>query len=334
MPFKLYRRDKSGPWHYDLSVDARRERRSTRTTDKRLASDIASQREHDLRRAAVHGPASVLTFGAAVKHYLDAGKPDRFLLRLLDRWERTRVASITAGEVKAAGRALYPTAGPATVNRQVITPACAVINHAAELGLCAPIKVKRLPVPKVKRRAVDRAWLDAFMGGASPDLAALALFGFTTGTRIGKAVALRWSDVSLEDRTATIGKDKNGDPHVARLVPELVDMLATLERDREKVFDYATRHSVYGPWDTACARAGIDYVSPHQAGRHSFATAMLGAGVDLATIARRGNWKSSRLLLDTYAHETDDDAALERAFGTSVAHDTTNDLKENGNARP
>ena len=102
------------------------------------------------------------------------------------------------------------------------------------------------------------------------------------------------------------------------LVPEMVADLANLKPRGGKVFGYTSRHSVYGPWKTTCERAGIPYVPPHQAGRHSFATeAVTRQGVDAKTAMDMGGWKSSRLFNETYVHgEGHHDVAM-AVFGRS-----------------
>lgn len=308
-------------WWYDITVASTRERRSTRTADRALAEDIKARREWELRRASVHGPETVLTFGRAVDLYTKQARDTRFLLPLYDRWRDALIKDITAGTIRQAAVDLYPDASAATRNRQAITPAQAVINFAADLDLCRHIRVKRFTEAKAQRRAVDHAWLAAFMAAASPRLAALALFMFTTGARIGESCTLTWSAVDLSAGKAGFPETKNGEAHDVYLTPAMVAALANLERTPGKgggkVFGFATRHSVYRPWKAACAAAKIAYVAPHQAGRHSFATEMIvRAGVDVATTAKLGNWKSHRLLSETYVHPEGEQDTINAVFGT------------------
>ena len=74
-----------------------------------------------------------------------------------------RLASIKAGEIIDLAKRLKPDCKASTRNRHVIVPARAVINFAAERGLCPHIKVKLFKEAKVHKVAVDRAWIDAFM---------------------------------------------------------------------------------------------------------------------------------------------------------------------------
>lgn len=314
MSIRLFRR--GDVWYMRGSVAGRRLYESTRTADRAQAEAVAEATERALWERRLHGPAAALTVAEAVETYLEAGGEHRFLLPILDAWHDRRVAEIKPGMVRDLARRLYPDAKPATLNRQVIAPLVAVINCAAERGLAQPLKVKRFKIEETLRRAVDRAWIDAFRTAARPYCRALALFMFTSGARVGEAVAMTPRDLDFEARTALARDTKAGNDHRYRLTTEVVVELANLPPRGGRVFGYASRQSVYGPWRTACRRAGIEHVPPHQAGRHSFATEMIvEAGVDVATVGRLGNWASRRLLLDTYVHPKGDAEIVEAHFG-------------------
>ena len=275
-------------------------RTSARTTDRQAAQDAATAIERDYWKRRASGKQEVVLFEEAVVSYKRAGGDPRFTDPLTLHFAGTPVRDILMGHVQDAARALYPTAKPATQNRQGITPASAILNHAAQRGWCNTIRIKRFPEDKVTRIAADREWLDRFMAEAEPWLAALALFMFTTGARISEALSLRWEDV--EGRNAHIRKTKSGAVRDCILSREMALRLQLLVSDRPRVFRYASKRWVYLKWQAACERAGIDYIRPHQAGRHAFATEMIvRKGVDVMTTAKLGGWASSRML-DRYAH--------------------------------
>jgi integrase len=314
---RIYRRGDSTNWWFETTVAGRRIRKSTGTADRQAAQEIANEAERAALRSRIFGPESVATFAQAVNLYLDAGGEKRFLMKLLNHFGDALLSGIQPGHVRAAARQIYPSTGPATWNRQVITPVRAVINAAADHGLCPPLRVRAFPAPKPVRTAVTREWIEAFADACrSPYLAALARFMFQSGARISDAVSLRANDIDLMARTAHVTRTKNGEPHSYRITREMVLILANLPPKRGRVFGYASRHSVYGPWRTTCARAGITYVPPHQAGRHSFATEMIVRhGQDAKTAALLGNWKSTRLLMDTYVHPDGTCDVIEEVFG-------------------
>lgn len=311
---RLYQR--GAVWWIDGTVSGKRIRESTRETDRKEAEAHASRREVQERKRAEFGDEAVLTFGAATGIYLDAGKSDRYLAPIFKKWEHRLVREIKPGHVHDLARELYPNAGPATRNRQVISPVQAIINHSAKRGLCSLIRVERFFVPTPVRRVADQDWLTRFMAHAKPHLAALAQFMAMTGARISEATALDWKDVDLTEGKALLRVTKNGDPRTAELPAPLVVTLANLSGKREgKVFGYAGRHSVQTPWATAERRAGLPHIPPHDAGRRLFATTMIRAGVDPVTVAKAGGWKSVRMVVDVYAQPADTREAVARVFG-------------------
>lgn len=305
---------RSGWYEAKGTVKGQRIRRRYEARSRAEANAIAKRLEQD---AWDRDPdASPVSFEMCALAYMEAGKPNNFLAPLIVRFRGRDVNTIKPGEIQDAARAIYPTAKPDTQNRQGITPAQAIINHAADRGLCPPIRVKKFSVQKPKRRAVDRAWLDAFMANAEPHIAALALFMFTTAARLSEALRVTWDEADLQAGTAHIAKTKMGPARDAILTTEMVAVLASLEDDTETLFRHPVKcGEVYRQWRAACDRAGIDYVPPHQAGRHSFATEMVTRnGVDAVTAADIGGY-SVRVLQETYAHPEGQREALEGVMG-------------------
>jgi integrase len=301
MPLKLYRRGKI--WHYRGTVAGRRLRGSTGTASKETAQRLASAKEQVHWKGHIDGPSSVLTFAQAAMMYRQAQKSDRFLRPIEDHWKDTPVKSITAGAIRASAIVLYPTAGPATRNRQAIVPTQAVINHAAEHELCSHIRVKRFPVIRKEKPPATWGWIQAFMAHANkPNLAALACFMFLTGARISQALAVRWDDVDFKNRKVRIGSAKGGDERLARMPDELIAALARITDRDGHLFGFKRGENCKTQWAGTIRRAGIKRLTYHSC-RHGFATGLLDKGVNPKTVAERGGWKDTRHVFQTYAHD-------------------------------
>lgn len=325
MPLKLYRRRGGKVWHYRGTISGRRVRGSTETEDKARAQRIASQRETKEWRRHLDGPGSTLTFADAAIAYREAGKPTRFLTSIEDHWKDTLVIDITEQAVRRAAMKLYPSATSGTRNRHVIVPTQAVINFAAEQGMCARLRVKRFKIDAKIKDPATLEWVEAFARHASPHLGALCIFMFATGARIGEAVALTWDDIDLSKRVAKIHQTKIGAERVAHLPPRLVSALSNIPSNRNpehRVFKYMQRDSVRPVWNNAIARAKIRKLSPHSC-RHGFATAMLHAGIDVKTVAQLGGWKDVATLVKTYAHAMTDHTVTDAIFGTNLTQAET-----------
>lgn len=324
MPLKIYRR---GPiWHYRGTIAGRRLRGSTGTADKEVAARIAAARESKEWRVSIDGPSAVLTFAQAAMLYRAAGKPTRFLERIEDHWRDTLVKDISAGAIRQAALDLYPKASDATRNRQAIVPTQAIINHAAEMELCPPIRVRRFRIEAKVRKPASLEWVQGFTAQASPHLAALAWFMFQTGARVSEALAVRWPDVDLVARTVRIGQGKTKSERVAHLPAEAFAALANQPRERERVFLYATRMAAWKAWRTAIGRAGIE-VLPFHCCRHGFATTLLHKGVDVVTVAKLGGWRTPRHVLETYGHAVEDRTLTDKLSGTPLTQATPTKAK-------
>lgn len=324
MPLSLYPR--GDIWHYRGTVAGRRLRGSTGTADRKLAERIKAQKEADAWRSHLDGPGATLTMAQAAIAYRETGRSTRFLAKIEDHWKNTPVRGITGEAIRQTCRKLYPDAKPATWNRQIIAPTMAIINHAADLGWCSHIKVKRFSIDAKKKRPATVEWVNAFASQATqdalPHLAALCLFMFGTGARIGEAAALTWGDVDLTAGRVTIRHTKTAFTRTSHLQARVVAALANIPSNRnpdDLVFKYAGGQSVKQVWANVIIRAGIDALTPHCC-RHGFATTMLRAGYDVKTVAKLGGWKDATTVLRTYAHALEDDTVTDAVFGTNLTH--------------
>lgn len=320
MPLEL--KSRRGIWYVCGTVASQRYRRSTGTGDKALAEQVRAETEARLVRASIYGAEAVATFAEAAALYQRDRGSERRLVPLIKEFGARRLVTIRPGEIRSLAVRLYPAAKAATQNRQVLTPARAVINYAADMGLGPPIRLKPFKAAAVVRHAVDRAWLDAFRAAASHRLGTLALLMFTTGARLGEALELEWRHVDLVGKVAMIPEQKNGDPRLLYLTDEVVAGLRLLPMAQAQVFAWApsTRKWIGQLWAAACTRAGIAYRTRHEAGRHSFATEMIvRQRRDVATTAKLGGWRSPRVLLDRYAHAEALGAVADEVFGTPLA---------------
>jgi integrase len=254
--------------------------------------------------------------------YRQAQKSDRFLRKIEDFWKDTPVKDMTPGAIRAAAISLYPTAGPATRNRQAIVPTQAIINHAAGHEFCQHIRVTRFEVKRKAKEPATWEWVQAFMAHAKkPNLAALVCFMYLTGARISQALAVQWSDVDFRSRKLLIrATDKGDDDRRAHMPSELIAALANIPGERTgQVFGFKSRGNCRTQWAGTIRRAGIKHLSYH-ACRHGFATGLLDQGVNPITVAKRGGWKSAQHVFATYGHDVADDDVTDILTGTKSTH--------------
>jgi len=327
---------RKGIWYAAGTIAGKRIRQSLGTRDKARAQELKALLEAREWKRHSYGDAAVRTFEEAVTSYLEAGGDRRFTPPLLLRFKGRALHSITPEDIKDAARTIYGTRIPkkgadpvpfknATRNRQAIVPAVAIINHAAERGWCHRIAVKLFPTEKPRRRAADRAWLDAFMAQADKDslprLSAAVLFMWQTGARVSEVARVLPDHVDLSERIIELEKTKTSEWEPCHITQELVVRLAQLDlSDKDRpVFGYADRWGIHNRMKAVCRRAGIPFLSSHQAGRHSFATNALDNGAKVKEVMQAGRWKTARMVLEIYAHADEAGKAVAEIFDTKLA---------------
>lgn len=322
MPLKLKKRGEI--WHYSGTVAGRRLRGSTKTALKDQAQHVANEIERKYLQGG-RDPGSVLTFAQAAIEYRKVRGEPRYLTMVEDYWKDTPVRNITRGSVKRAATTLLPNAKGAYRNRAVIVPTQAVINYAASLDLCPPIRVDRFTEVKATKDPATWEWVQAFMAHSSPHLGGLACFMFLTGARISEAMGVLWKDVDLGAARVRIKMGKlGGEIRVAHMPPELVAAVANIPSNRDpegQVFPYASYRACADSWEAAIRRAGIKRLTAHCC-RHGFATTLLHAGIDPITVAKRGGWKDPAQLFRTYGHAMDDETVTNLLTGTRLTHNS------------
>ena len=269
----------------------------------------------------MHGVARTVTFGEAALLYLEKGGSERYLDALIVRFGDRKLASMTALDIAAAARDLYPDAKPATVVRQLYTPMNAVLRRAAKDQLCPLMAFDKPTIAHDPVTHASESEVAAVLAKANPQLAAILTFMTYTGRRVGEAVALIWRDVDLARGHVTIVKTKSGKPHRVALHPNAHAAIAgrrpNIIDEAERVFGYASRYSVRTGLARVCRRLGIRILGPHQFGRHTFAARLLADGHSIKVLKDAGGWASIDIVDRHYGHleHSHADAAV-RSAGT------------------
>ncbi len=156
-----------------------------------------------------------------------------------------------------------------------------------------------------------------------PEHHPLVVFMAHTGARFGEALALRWIDIDLDERTARIarsfssgrslGATKTGRTRLVELSAAVIDVLRPVRPDifgedtlvfpnelgrlqdprnfRDRVFRPLVRRIV-----------GVRKALTVHSLRHSFASLHIARGTPIKWIQAQGGWASAKMLLDVYGH--------------------------------
>ena len=143
----------------------------------------------------------------------------------------------------------------------------------------------------------------------------IILFSMYTGARFGECLGMTWDCVDFENQTIRI--EKGFDYHFTNdftdgktinakrtiEVPQkLLDLLNTLPRNNECVFERVSNTAVNKTLTLALKRANIDSDITFHALRHTHASILLSKGIQLLTVSKRLGHADPNITLKTYAH--------------------------------
>lgn len=311
MPLNLYKRP-SGIWHIRGTVQRVRIDQSARTSNRAEAAAIKAKLEAELFTRSVYGDKAVATFAEASIGYMKAGGDPEHLPPLIDKLGDMRLADISQRTLDdlAAERDVKP----ATLVRQIYTPAIAVLNYAAKQGLCDRPAIDK---PKIKTTRTDYltpAQVEAWIDTLPPYLSSLVIFLAGTGCRITEALTLDWADVSPKAERAVFWRTKADYARGVDLPRRVRESLPA--RGNGAVF----RNSRGEPWHGYDAinlmfrrhRERAPTLAPLHCHllRHTWATWAYACTRDLTFIAQSGGWRSLTLL-GRYTHVGSPDFARE-----------------------
>jgi hypothetical protein len=140
-----------------------------------------------------------------------------------------------------------------------------------------------------------------------------------TGMRRGELLALRWQDVDFATGTIRVRRDKAGDGRWVLLNSVAREALLAVKREQKVLGPHVFcspegkfLHNWEREWRPALQTAKIGDFRFHDY-RHTFASRLAMAKVDLYTVQRAGGWKTAAMV-QRYAHLNPDHmrAAVER----------------------
>ena len=159
----------------------------------------------------------------------------------------------------------------------------------------------------------------------------LVVFALNTGFRQGEILAFTWNQVDLNRKAILFWDQKNSGRDTVPLNEKAVEVLRKIWKVRSLSSDHVFLSSngtpfisrnVIRSFSLALEKAGIPEFRFHDL-RHTFATRLVHAGVDLYTVQRLGRWRSMSMVM-RYAHHSLESLrtgmeAVNRLPGTNLA---------------
>lgn len=255
----LFKRPDSSVWWTEFEFQSVRYRRSTETTDRKVAKDVEKKLRAEVHAQVVLGRTEEMSFGKATASYWTVKvEPDKAsnlsstfttneyrMEALLTHFGKdTKLSAITGATINAyKAKLLGDGKTRGTFNRH-LGLLLAILNYARKelhaLAEVPEVSKEREPEGRVKWLHEDEeaALLDACKG----DLRDLVLFLMDTGGRRGDALQLQWSEVHLEPLPgfARFEKTKTDKPRSVPLTKRVREMLLARKEKRsgDAVFPY------------------------------------------------------------------------------------------------
>lgn len=310
MPLKVVKVKGRSNLYIRGTVAGRRIFTSAQTRDRRIAEQKAANLHSEIERRDVYGEEAFATFAEAALGYVNAGGEKRFLGVILPHFKETRLADMSQMEIDRLGQKAYPHAAPATLRRQWHGPIAAVMNFAAEQGLCHPMRIRRPKSADPRKRWLTPSEVSALSVAASKHLRPIIMFLVGTGARASEAAKLKWDDVDLEGGEAWLWETKSGRHRKVELPSLTVAALSTLENltghvhRTPKGAPYIVREGSGGLFNDGLARAseraGLAPVTAHTL-RHTWATWFYAQTNDILRLKTLGGW-SKYEMVEVYTH--------------------------------
>jgi integrase len=173
-------------------------------------------------------------------------------------------------------------------------------------------KVKKFREAPARERILDAAEAQRLIEKAGPGLRPVLVLALNTGMRRGEILSLRWRDVDTVKGFILISDSKSGKSRKIPMNGAALEALAGLRHTGEFVFQNSSTDShvldVKTAFHGACRRAGIKGLRFHDL-RHTAASRMVEAGIDLVTVSKILGHASIQMTM-RYAHPTPENMRL------------------------
>jgi integrase len=321
----IYKRGRT--WWLDFTDHGKRHvARLGANINRTVAKELASVERAAILRgeAGIGGPKRKdVTFEAARDEFLtwaEANKRPRTVTsyrqglgQLAKVFGGRRLGELSPFDVERYKRDRIEAEAPIAANRELAVFK-AMVNRCRAWGLYeganpgAAVKLTR--ERRTRLRYLEPEEEAALLAAATEPVRTVILLGIHAGLRVrAEALTLHRRDVDLARGLLTVqaAYAKSGQ---TRTVPLNRVLRAALAPWKEKIGpgeyliarpDGQPYQSIRAPFATACRRAGLGPdVTPHTL-RHTFASRLVMAGVDLATVMELGGW-ASLSMVQRYAH--------------------------------
>jgi integrase len=311
---RIYKQKNSPKWWFDWrDQNGKRYRRSSGTTDHKLAKALAAKLEQELFLEENFGKKPDVPFAEALIRYARAHKRDypkhfktstRYRLKMISEWfHGFNVSEITSAVIQEYIDERLDEVKLATAQKDAATLK-AILNKAYREEL-----IEKVPsFPKIRWQKGRCRWLsdeeeELLVWNAAPHIVPLIRFAVDTGGRLSELLQLDWRNVDLDRKSVVFLDTKNGEDRTVRLCDRSCAVLASIgPKSSGPVFTYKGKSvkTVKTAFNNARKKAGLEDVRFHDL-RHTFASRLAQGGLPLYNIMSMTGHKSLEMV-QCYAH--------------------------------
>jgi integrase len=293
----IYKR--KGQYYIDYHVHGRRVREVVGHS-KKLAESALQARQGDVVEGRFHlKKHSRTTFAEFAAQYLEHSqtykrsyhRDQTILVNLTPFFGTSRLGDIDAQAIDRYITQRATQVRPGTVNRELVLLRH-LLNRAVQWGKIdkSPWSGgKMLRVENLPERYLSREEEVKLLAACNGHMGPMVLMALNTGMRLNEIITLPWEQVDLEQRVITVLLTKNDRVRKIPINETLTAILRELKASSQSrfVFVYARTKrpvaSVRTAWLAALRRSGIAHCRFHDL-RHTFASRLVAAGVDLVVV--------------------------------------------------
>ena len=233
---------------------------------------------------------------------------------LIEKYKAKRRADIIEPRGKKKKSKKPRLTSPSTINREL---AClkTCLTKAVEWGklnLSPAAKVKKFREANGRERYLTVDEAKRLLAESSDELRPVVIVALSTGMRKNEVLSLRWKDVDFVKGFVHISDSKSGQGRNIPMNGLTFETLHAMDRSREFVFENPETKThvqdVKTGFKAACRRAGIGGLRFHDL-RHTAASRMVEAGIDLVTVSKILGHASIQMTM-RYSHPTPENMKL------------------------
>ncbi|ESS15578.1 site-specific tyrosine recombinase XerC [Betaproteobacteria bacterium MOLA814] len=227
---------------------------------------------------------------------------------------RNSIASLSPAKIAEYRDIRLREVAPGTVVRE-LAYLSSIINHGRrEWGIHAnnPVALVRKPTqPKGRERVLSLAERERLLAELQPTgrrntwMPSVVILALETAMRRSELLALRWGDINLDRRTATLQMTKNGESRIVPLSTTAIQTLTSMPQSVCGAVFPITSCALAANFDNAVERAKLPDLHFHDL-RHTAITNMANKLPNLIELAAVSGHKSLKMLQRYYHPDVED----------------------------